>query len=190
MMRAGLLAIIAALGACAPAPPVFSPAPAPAVALQPPPEARHSNALSIGFYADDLLQRGHLTWEQWANSYSRNFDTPDMPEHLRAWARTAREVSEGVIRGGMTTEQGLDLFRAFTAVVVIPNETPEALTTAGGVGVASPGIVSVGGYWRRDGTYVAPHVRTSANSTQLDNFSTRGNYNPYRGTFGTRAARR
>lgn len=46
--------------------------------------------------------------------------------------------------------------------------------------------VHVRGYTRRDGTYVAPHYRSSPNSTTLDNYSTRGNVNPYTGEAGTR----
>ena len=37
------------------------------------------------------------------------------------------------------------------------------------------------GYVTKRGTYVAPHYSTSPNSTRLDNYSTRGNYNPYTG---------
>jgi hypothetical protein len=33
--------------------------------------------------------------------------------------------------------------------------------------------VSVRGYTRSDGTYVAPHIRTSPNSTTADNYSSR-----------------
>lgn len=33
--------------------------------------------------------------------------------------------------------------------------------------------------------YVAPSYRTSPNKTKLDNYSTRGNYNPYTGKKGT-----
>jgi len=44
--------------------------------------------------------------------------------------------------------------------------------------------VKVKGYTRSDGTYVAPHYRTAPNSTNRDNFSTRGNTNPYTGTPG------
>lgn len=40
-------------------------------------------------------------------------------------------------------------------------------------------LVSVKGYYRSNGTYVAPHYRTSPNSTVTDNFS----YNGY-GTTG------
>ena len=46
--------------------------------------------------------------------------------------------------------------------------------------------VHVDGYTRRDGTYVAPTVRSSPNNTKLDNYSTRGNVNPYTGNEGTR----
>jgi hypothetical protein len=46
--------------------------------------------------------------------------------------------------------------------------------------------VHVRGYTRSDGTYVAPHYRSSPNSTTSDNYSTRGNVNPYTGEAGTR----
>lgn len=47
-------------------------------------------------------------------------------------------------------------------------------------------VVHVKGYTRKDGTYVAPHVRTSPNRTKSDNYSTRGNVNPYTGKAGTK----
>jgi len=43
------------------------------------------------------------------------------------------------------------------------------------------------GYSRSNGTYVQPHNKTKANKTNLDNYSTKGNYNPYTGKNGTRA---
>lgn len=43
------------------------------------------------------------------------------------------------------------------------------------------------GYFRKDGTYVAPYNRSSPNSTNHDNYSTHGNTNPYTGSSGTRA---
>lgn len=46
--------------------------------------------------------------------------------------------------------------------------------------------VSVKGHFRKDGTYVAPHTRSSPNSTTLDNWSTKGNVNPYTGQVGTK----
>lgn len=44
----------------------------------------------------------------------------------------------------------------------------------------------VRGYTRKDGTYVKPHYRTSPNSTRNDNYSTKGNINPYTGEYGTK----
>lgn len=44
--------------------------------------------------------------------------------------------------------------------------------------------VKVKGYTRSDGTYVAPYYRTVPNSTNKDNFSTKGNTNPYTGKAG------
>ena len=42
----------------------------------------------------------------------------------------------------------------------------------------------VNGYNRSNGTYVEPYHRTEPNSTKLDNYSTRGNVNPYTGQAG------
>ena len=44
----------------------------------------------------------------------------------------------------------------------------------------------VKGYYKKNGTYVEPHYRSSPNSTSTDNFSTKGNVNPYTGKEGTR----
>lgn len=43
----------------------------------------------------------------------------------------------------------------------------------------------VRGYTKKNGTYVQPHMRTSPNSTKMDNYSTKGNVNPYTGKHGT-----
>lgn len=45
----------------------------------------------------------------------------------------------------------------------------------------------VRGYVKKDGTYVAPYNRTSPNSTKADNWSTKGNTNPYTGKSGTKS---
>lgn len=44
----------------------------------------------------------------------------------------------------------------------------------------------VRGYYRSTGTYVAPHMRSSPNATKLDNWSSKGNTNPYTGATGTK----
>lgn len=45
----------------------------------------------------------------------------------------------------------------------------------------------VNGYTKSNGTYVQGHYRSSQNSTNHDNYSTSGNYNPYTGSVGSRA---
>jgi hypothetical protein len=40
------------------------------------------------------------------------------------------------------------------------------------------GQVKVKGYYKSNGTYVAPHVRSSPNSTKTDNYSYPGNSTP------------
>lgn len=45
----------------------------------------------------------------------------------------------------------------------------------------------VDGYYKSDGTYVQGHYRTSPNSTNWDNWSTKGNTNPYKGNSGYKA---
>lgn len=42
-------------------------------------------------------------------------------------------------------------------------------------------------YTKSNGTYVQGHYRSSQNSTNHDNYSTSGNYNPYTGSAGSRA---
>jgi hypothetical protein len=44
----------------------------------------------------------------------------------------------------------------------------------------------VRGHIRSDGTYVEPHLRSAPNNSQYDNYSTKGNSNPYTGKDGTR----
>ena len=43
----------------------------------------------------------------------------------------------------------------------------------------------VSGYTRSDGTYVSCYYRSSPNSTVRDNYSYKGNLNPYTGKSGT-----
>jgi len=46
--------------------------------------------------------------------------------------------------------------------------------------------VRVRGYTKRNGTYVKPHYRTPPNATKLDNWSTKGNVNPFTGKPGAK----
>lgn len=47
--------------------------------------------------------------------------------------------------------------------------------------------VNVRGHVTKQGTYVAPSVRTAPNRTKIDNYSTKGNVNPMTGKEGTKA---
>ncbi len=44
----------------------------------------------------------------------------------------------------------------------------------------------VRGHTTKRGTYVPSYYKSSPNSTKLDNWSTKGNYNPYTGKLGTK----
>lgn len=52
------------------------------------------------------------------------------------------------------------------------------------------GSHSTRGYVKKNGTYVAPHRQTNPNRTQRDNWSSKGNTNPYTGKKGTKTPRR
>ena len=54
--------------------------------------------------------------------------------------------------------------------------------------VASPALADtvVNGHFRSDGTYVEPHYRSTPDGNFSNNWSTRGNVNPYTGQWGTR----
>ena len=43
----------------------------------------------------------------------------------------------------------------------------------------------VNGYYRQNGTYVNPYVRSTPDGNPFNNFSTQGNVNPYTGSIGT-----
>ncbi|OPY69259.1 MAG: hypothetical protein A4E63_01862 [Syntrophorhabdus sp. PtaU1.Bin050] len=49
------------------------------------------------------------------------------------------------------------------------------------------GSVRVKGHTTKSGKYVAPHYRSSPNKSKRDNWSTKGNVNPYTGKRGTKS---
>jgi hypothetical protein len=53
---------------------------------------------------------------------------------------------------------------------------------------ASSGSHYVKGYTAKNGTYVKPHRQTNPDRTQKNNYSTKGNTNPWTGKKGTRNA--
>lgn len=64
----------------------------------------------------------------------------------------------------------------------------KALILAAGLAAVSIPVGAdtyVRGHVRSDGTYVAPHYRTDANSYRYDNYSAKGSTNPYTGRRGS-----
>ncbi len=57
---------------------------------------------------------------------------------------------------------------------------------SGGRSSGSGGSHTVSGHVTKNGTYVAPHHATNPNSTKTDNWSSKGNVNPYTGKEGTK----
>lgn len=58
------------------------------------------------------------------------------------------------------------------------------------VGLIGSTQTKVKGYTKKNGTYVAPHYRSSKNKSSYDNYSTKGNRNPYTGKKGYKKAKR
>ncbi len=54
--------------------------------------------------------------------------------------------------------------------------------------LASPSLAQeyVHGYYRSNGTYAAPHWKSRPDSTVTNNYSFKGNLNPYTGQIGTK----
>lgn len=51
--------------------------------------------------------------------------------------------------------------------------------------VSAASSVKVKGYTKKDGTYVQSYYKTKGNSSKSDNYSSKGNSNPYTGKKGT-----
>lgn len=94
-------------------------------------------------------------------------------------------------------DSGLQDSRSFITSIPVCNieenvATQKRATTSPGaidvVEISSPlltqPIKRVEGYFKSNGTYVAPHYRTKANSQTYDNWSSRGNINPFTGKRG------
>jgi hypothetical protein len=86
---------------------------------------------------------------------------------------------------------------AFVAVTFISVLASDGACARGGGGGHGSGGKSTGttsgtahyvqGYTRSNGTYVPGHYATNPNSTKLDNYSTKGNTNPWTGKPGTKS---
>lgn len=72
---------------------------------------------------------------------------------------------------------------AWVGIALIAGITVAEARGGGGFG----GSHSTRGYFKPStGSYVRPSGATNPNRTQYDNYSTKGNYNPYSGAVGTK----
>ena len=78
---------------------------------------------------------------------------------------------------------------AFAGIALCFAMSTAAEARGGGRGSSSSGggSHSVAGHVRSNGSYVQPHHATNPNGTKADNWSTRGNVNPYTGQPGTKS---
>lgn len=74
--------------------------------------------------------------------------------------------------------QGADY--AIKAIIILATAALAATTAF------AAGSHSKKGYIKKDGTYVAPSHATNPNKRKADNYSSKGNTNPYTGKEGTR----
>lgn len=105
-------------------------------------------------------------------------------------------MGEGQVLKGTYMEWIMSRFLLLTFIGIITLIMSEQLAHArrsGGSKIGSSGSYSkssgssirVRGYTTRSGGYVSPHYRSRADRTRLNNWSTRGNINPYTGKVGT-----
>lgn len=72
---------------------------------------------------------------------------------------------------------------AFVKVLAHDHQSVAVVQARGG---GRGGSVHVKGHTTKSGTYVAPHYRSAPNKTKSDNYSTKGNTNPYTGKKGAK----
>lgn len=78
-------------------------------------------------------------------------------------------------------------YAAIAAIVLAVSPAAMARGShAGGSYRSTPGYHYVQGHTTRTGTYVRGHYQTNPNHTRNDNWSTRGNVNPFTGERGTK----
>lgn len=111
---------------------------------------------------------------EWMNKFGRGIKRTGVAAK-EATARTKRFV---------TSPEFVALVGAAALLVGAFYLAKYAGSSGGGYG-ANPDHVYVRGHWRGN-QWIPAHWRTRANGTTLDNFGTKGNYNPYTGQWGTK----
>ncbi len=149
--------------------------------------------------------KGHL--KDRLNEVRRHLQMPDIPKGKWDWFWNPPDnevldaMGRGVRAGGKALVRTPEAIASGTGKVLATPGVPELLLAGAVLGVGIPLIVQAsknnssgrgGGpaiewvepYFRADGTYVPGHFRTVANGTVWDNWSTKGNVNPFTGAPG------
>lgn len=113
------------------------------------------------YSASTIDDAGHYKW----------LTTPGLKDTVQHYTSEKPHFEEIYFYEGSTTTNNVDYYYN---------------STSGGT---NPSHVNVQGYYREDGTYVKPYTRTAPNPTIKDNFSFKGNVNPYTGKVGSKRNR-
>lgn len=97
-------------------------------------------------------------------------------------------------REARARQSGSGLWARSSALNTAAESSPQVNSPSSSVSDIAPrttgstgSTVDVRGYFRKDGTYVAPHKRTAPDGSFDNNWSTVGNVNPYTGKLGTKS---
>lgn len=97
-----------------------------------------------------------------------------------------QQYREGIMAKSVIAVIVLLLFFAFNVFAGSRGYHRSSRSYSSGSHYKSSGDVHVRGYTKKNGTYVQPHHRTAPNNSRFDNYSTKGNVNPYTGKEGTK----
>lgn len=144
---------------------------------------RYADALNGDeFFTETYTVPNRVEVQTYTYVPSPTYSTPvPTPQTIRTPAVTVDNYRSPIANGETDDEEVDDSLRQRTT----PRYSPTYPTYTPSYN-SSPGVERVRGYTRKNGTYVAPYVRTKRDSTTLNNFSTKGNINPYTGKRGSR----
>jgi hypothetical protein len=100
-------------------------------------------------------------------------------------------VRYGALTYNRSNMKTITLFAfALLATLQLNAQAPRQHQTAPSGEGSKPSNEPVQGYERKNGTYVEPYHRTTPDTTQKNNYETKGNVNPYTGKEGTKTERK
>lgn len=96
-------------------------------------------------------------------------------------SKLLKRPRKGIQRARETYSTEEKMIRIFLALLLLIGTLAPLVGTS-----AAYADTYVQGYTKKDGTYVQPHYRSSPDGDPYNNWSTKGNVNPYTGERGTR----